>query len=60
MVNTEFAEAYIETVEKVISTFSLSAVEGCNPLFLNHASTTLSMKPFLKLDFFDGFVRNTY
>ena len=47
MVNTEFVEAYIETVEKVIFTFNLSAVEGSNLLFLNNASTTLSMKLYL-------------
>jgi len=41
----------VETVEKVIFSFSLSVVEGSSPLFLNYASTTLSMKIYLILTF---------
>lgn len=41
----------VETVEKVVSSFSLSEVEGCHPLFFNHASTKLNMKIYLILTF---------
>ena len=35
---------YIETIEKVVSYFSLSGFEGYTSLFSSHALTTLSMK----------------
>ena len=33
-----------DLVDKLVKTFSLSGVEGCNPLLFRHASTALSMK----------------
>jgi len=39
-------------VENAVSCFSLSVVEGCDPVVLNHASTPLSMKIYFSR-FFD-------
>ncbi len=38
---------YVESIEKVISYFSLSGFDGCNPLFLSHVLTMFSMKLYL-------------